>query len=80
MTRTCEFCRAEPGGALVNTVAMLHRCNNCRVDIGTQGQWTGNGWRVFAALVERYGREAVAEEWLRLTAAKERKAPRRRKP
>ena len=64
----CDYCGADDSQLLVEVIAALRGCNNCRVDIKTAGKWTGNGYGILQALVAKYGEAAVVAAWEKATA------------
>lgn len=53
------FCGASAELEPREACLAMQGCNNCRVDIRLKGQWTGTGWRITQALVEKHGADAI---------------------
>lgn len=65
MTR-CIFCGAN--GDDLDTITLMAGCNNCRLDLMLNGEWTGYGWKIVQEWIEKFGPDEVArrlEEELR---------------
>lgn len=59
----CLSCGASSVGELIPTIQMMYACNNCRVDVAMNGQWTGYAMEILTALAKRYGKETVMQTW-----------------